>query len=102
MIKPPEKDAEFRKGEEDYLWCTGTDLYRIFTGITTGTNVKIQDLPRIKREENIDFVITNGENSAGGMGINERNFNDMLRILMFLINLLKIVLGLKEKLLKII
>ena len=37
-----------------------------------------EELPRIKREENIDFVITNGENSAGVMGINERNFNDML------------------------
>ena len=36
-----------------------------------------EELPRIKREENIDFVITNGENSAGGMGINERNYNDM-------------------------
>lgn len=35
-------------------------------------------LPRIKRDENIDFVITNGENSAGGMGITERNFKDML------------------------
>ena len=28
--------------------------------------------------ENIDFVITNGENSAGGMGITERNFKDIL------------------------
>ena len=37
-----------------------------------------EELPRIKKEENIDFVITNGENSAGGMGINERNFNDIL------------------------
>ena len=36
------------------------------------------ELPRIKNSENIDFVITNGENSAGGMGINERNFNDIL------------------------
>lgn len=35
-------------------------------------------LPRIKRDENIDFVITNGENSAGGMGITEKNFKDML------------------------
>ena len=35
-------------------------------------------LPKIKKEENIDFVITNGENSAGGMGITERNFNDIL------------------------
>lgn len=35
-------------------------------------------LPKIKKEENIDFVITNGENSAGGMGITEKNFKDML------------------------
>lgn len=35
-------------------------------------------LPKIKRKENIDFVITNGENSAGGMGITERNFKDIL------------------------
>lgn len=35
-------------------------------------------LPKIKQEEQIDFVITNGENSAGGMGITERNYRDML------------------------
>lgn len=35
-------------------------------------------LPKIKKEEKIDFVITNGENSAGGMGITERNFNEIL------------------------
>ena len=35
-------------------------------------------LPVIKRQEEIDFVITNGENSAGGMGITEKNFNDIL------------------------
>lgn len=35
-------------------------------------------LPKIKKEENIDFVITNGENSAGGMGITERNFKDII------------------------
>lgn len=35
-------------------------------------------LPKIKQEEQIDFVITNGENSAGGMGITERNFRDIL------------------------
>ena len=35
-------------------------------------------LPKIKKEENIDFVITNGENSAGGMGITERNYKDIL------------------------
>lgn len=37
-----------------------------------------EELPKIKREEKIDFVITNGENSAGGMGITEKNFNDIL------------------------
>ena len=35
-------------------------------------------LPKLKKEENIDFVITNGENSAGGMGITERNFKEIL------------------------
>ena len=35
-------------------------------------------LPKIKKEEKIDFVITNGENSAGGMGITEKNFRDIL------------------------
>jgi len=34
-------------------------------------------LPIIKKEENIDFVITNGENSAGGMGISEKIFKEM-------------------------
>lgn len=35
-------------------------------------------LPKLKKEENIDFVITNGENSAGGMGITEKNFKDII------------------------
>jgi len=35
-------------------------------------------LPQIKEEENIDFVIVNGENAAGGMGINEKNLKDIL------------------------
>ena len=37
-----------------------------------------EELPRIKKEENIDFVITNGENAAGGMGLTEKNFKDIL------------------------
>ena len=37
-----------------------------------------EELPRIKKEEQIDFVITNGENSAGGMGITEKNFKDII------------------------
>ena len=35
-------------------------------------------LPKLKEKEKIDFVIVNGENSAEGMGITEKNFNDIL------------------------
>lgn len=35
-------------------------------------------LSKIKEEENIDFIIVNGENSAEGMGITEKNFHDIL------------------------
>ena len=37
------------------------------------------ELPRLIEREKIDFVIVNGENSAEGMGITERNFNDILK-----------------------
>lgn len=37
-----------------------------------------EKLPIIKKEENIDFVIVNGENVAEGMGMTEKNFNDIL------------------------
>ena len=37
-----------------------------------------EELPKIKKEKNINFVITNGENSAGGMGLNEKNFKDIM------------------------
>ncbi|MCI8655267.1 MAG: TIGR00282 family metallophosphoesterase [Clostridia bacterium] len=45
----------------------------------TGVEELKKVLPKIKEEENIDFVITNGENSAGGMGITEKNFNEILK-----------------------
>ena len=35
-------------------------------------------LPELKGQEQIDFIIVNGENSAEGMGITERNFKDIL------------------------
>ena len=35
-------------------------------------------IPQIKKEENIDFVIVNGENAAGGMGITEKIFKQLL------------------------
>ena len=37
-------------------------------------------LPKIKEEENIDFIIVNGENSAGGMGITQKIFNDLMSL----------------------
>lgn len=37
-------------------------------------------LKSIKEQEKIDFIIVNGENSADGMGITEKIFNDLLNI----------------------
>ena len=37
-----------------------------------------ETLRDLRNEKNIDFVIVNGENSAEGMGITEKNFNDIL------------------------
>lgn len=37
-------------------------------------------LPKIKEEEKIDFVIVNAENSAGGMGINCKIFNELINL----------------------
>ena len=39
-----------------------------------------KQLPKIKKEYKIDFTIVNAENSAEGMGITEKNFNDILSI----------------------
>ncbi len=36
-------------------------------------------LPKIAKDENVDFIICNGENVAEGMGITEKNFNDILQ-----------------------
>ena len=45
-------------------------------------NAGIQELskrlPKIRKDKNIDFVIVNGENSAEGMGMKEKNFKDIL------------------------
>ena len=37
-------------------------------------------LKTIKEKENIDFIIVNGENSADGMGITEKIFNDLMNL----------------------
>ena len=45
---------------------------------SAGINELKSRLKQIKEKENIDFVIVNGENSAEGMGITEKNFNDII------------------------
>ena len=37
-----------------------------------------EELPKIKNEYKVDFVIVNGENAAEGMGITEKNFHDII------------------------
>lgn len=37
-------------------------------------------LPELKNKYEIDFIIVNGENAAEGMGITEKNFNDIINI----------------------
>ena len=44
----------------------------------TGIKELKNKLYQIKQKEEIDFVIVNGENAADGMGITEKNFNDIL------------------------
>ena len=42
---------------------------------------KVRDvLPKMKKNENIDFVIANGENSADGMGITSNIFKELLAL----------------------
>ena len=37
-----------------------------------------KELSKIIESKNIDFVIVNGENSAEGMGMTEKNFKDIV------------------------
>ena len=39
-----------------------------------------EELPKLRAEYNIDFVIVNAENSAGGMGITTKIFNELLEL----------------------
>ena len=43
-----------------------------------GLNKLKEILPNLKQRKNIDFVIVNGENVAGGMGITEKDFKQIL------------------------
>ncbi len=44
----------------------------------SGVNKLKAELKDIKNKYNIDFVIVNGENAAEGMGITQKNFNDII------------------------
>ncbi len=44
----------------------------------TGIKELKNKLYQIRKKEEIDFIIVNGENSAEGMGITEKNFNDII------------------------
>ena len=46
----------------------------------TGLQKLKETLPQIVKENNIDFIIVNGENAAEGMGITEQNFNEILAL----------------------
>ena len=45
---------------------------------STGIKKLKKTLELLRKKENIDFIIVNGENSAEGMGITQKNFDDIL------------------------
>ena len=47
---------------------------------TPGIEKLGQVVPNLLKEENIDFCIVNGENSAGGKGIRIKEYNKILEI----------------------
>jgi len=44
----------------------------------TGRQVVVDQLPKLRQRYKLDFVVVNGENSAGGFGITENIFEDLL------------------------
>ena len=42
-----------------------------------GRHIVQEELPRLIDEYKIDFTVANGENSAGGFGMNKRSFNEL-------------------------
>ncbi|MCK0198281.1 TIGR00282 family metallophosphoesterase [Ancylobacter sp. 6x-1] len=43
-----------------------------------GRQVVVEHLPRLRRDHALDFVVVNGENAAGGFGITEAIYDDLL------------------------
>lgn len=39
-----------------------------------------QEIEKIKKENNIDFTIVNGENVADGMGIIKKQFDEIIKV----------------------
>lgn len=57
------------------------DLKILAVGDIVGENgVKkaIKVLPKLKKERDIDFIVVNGENAAGGMGITKKIFDELI------------------------
>ena len=45
----------------------------------SGRDIVLSELPKLKANEEIDFVIINGENAAGGYGITKKFAMNYLR-----------------------
>ena len=43
-----------------------------------GVKKAVKILPKLKEEKNIDFIVVNGENAAGGMGITKKIFDQLI------------------------
>ncbi len=43
-----------------------------------GVKKAMKILPKLKKERNIDFIVVNGENAAGGMGITKKIFDELI------------------------
>ena len=44
----------------------------------TGRHIVLEQLPELRKRYRLDFVVINGENAAGGFGINEKIFNQLI------------------------
>ena len=45
-----------------------------------GRQIVINNIPKLKKEHNLDFIIANVDNASGGFGINENNSKDFTEI----------------------
>jgi metallophosphoesterase (TIGR00282 family) len=45
-----------------------------------GRQIVINNIPKLKKEHNLDFIIANVDNASGGFGINENNSKDFTAI----------------------